>query len=124
MSEIATIIGWIVIIVFAIFVVNYFVSAIKQQEQIKAGELRCIRDSAYRIAARRIYFSTEDAAIREQVKAYANSSLYGWAMLDLDLSDERFLSSNAKLGSYEASALIIKQGYPLEFEEGKIKQCW
>lgn len=124
MNEFATSIGWLVIIFFIIYVVGSLVESINKQKSRKNEDRMNIKFTAYKIAARRIYQQTTDSEIREKVKSYANIYLNGWAMLDLDLSNEEFRSKYSELKTYEAEEQIKKLGYPLSLEEGKLKTRW
>lgn len=102
MNEFATLVGWIVIIGFILFVIGSVAESIKNEKNKELENRLNIKMSTYRIAARHIYQHTSDPIIQEKVKRYANEYLYGWASLELEMSDEEFIMKNARLGAYEA----------------------
>jgi hypothetical protein len=75
----------------------------------------------YRLAARKIYFENDDDGIREKVKAYANMYLSGWALLELDMSDEAY---RIEYDTYQAEQQIKKEGLPLVLVDGELVPTW
>lgn len=124
MNELVTLVGWVTIIVGAIYILGSLAEASNKQKIERAEEIVSQKFLAYRIAARRIYFQSNDPFIQEKVKKYANDYLGGWALLYLDLPEQEFRSKNASAGLYEAEEQIRAKGYPLELVNNELEPRW
>ena len=114
-------IGWAAIIYFFIYVGGSIAESSKEQQTKVASERINITNAAYRVAARNIYFKSDDEAIKEKVKFYAHQYLGGWGLLELDMSDEEY---RTQYSTHEAESEIQKRGAPLIIKDGEIESLW
>lgn len=122
MNEFAANIGWIVIIVAVILAIGRFAGEIDKEKQNKNGGEYYKKIISYRIAARQIYQQSDDPAVREEVKHYAQQYLGGWSLLDLDITDNEFRTKYSD--AHEAEAQIKIRGRPLGLVDGALKPRW
>lgn len=86
MDEIARQIGWLVIVVGAVYVVGKFVIALGEEKEKQRNKILHKGDIFCRLAYRKIYRSTTDPAIHEEIKRHYPS----WFFLDLELDDTQY----------------------------------
>ena len=114
-------IGLAAIIFFFIYIGGSIAESSKEQELKVAGERINLTNTAYRVAARKIYFQTDDEEIKEKIKFYAHQYLGGWGLLELDMTDEEY---RKQYTTYNAEKEIEKRGPPLIVQNGEIESLW
>jgi len=124
-DELASSIGWIVIVVGLVWLFNYVMEHIENERREALEFEASINQHARAIAARAIYFSTADENIRDEVKW-----LYGsWALLYLDLDDAAYkdkilVGGRGSLAYFHALSKIEEKGMPLTLHGEDIKAHW
>ena len=114
-------IGWAAIIFFIIYVGGSIAESNKEQEIKKASDHIYLINTAYRLAARKLYFQSDDEEIKEKIKFYAQQYLGGWGLLELEMSDEMY---RREYSTYAAENEIEKRGWPLIIQDGEIESLW
>lgn len=114
-------IGLAAIIYFVIYVGGSIAESNKDQEIKLASTKINVTNAAYRVAARKIYFQTDDEKIKEKVKFYAHQYLGGWGLLELEMSDEEYRTQYKTL---EAEKQIEIKGSPLVIQDEEIESLW
>ena len=89
MDEIARQIGWLVIIVGAVYLVGKFVIAQGEEKEKQRNQSLHKSDIVRRLAYRKVYRSTTEQSIHEEIKRHYPS----WFSLDLELDDAQYHQS-------------------------------
>ncbi len=120
MDEIARQIGWLVIIFGGIYVVGKFVIAHGEEKESQRNKILHTNDIVRRLAYRKVYHSTTDPAIHEEIKRHYPS----WFFLDLDLDDAQYhqsMMSGAASNQYqEAVRDAAERGDFCKLIDGKL----
>ena len=119
MDEIARSVGWWVVVIGAIYVVGKFIVSSGDAKQKDKEMILSIADFERRLAYRKIWRSTNDPRIHNEVKFQ-----YGpWALLDVELDDDEYDRKNAFSDAYQRAARNVKEGgYVCSLQDGKIVQ--
>nr|BAF45201.1 hypothetical protein [uncultured bacterium] len=114
-------IGWAAIIYFVVYVVGSVAESSNEQKRKSIGNHIYLSNTAHRVAARNIYFQSDDEDIKQEVKSYAQRYLGGWALLELEMTDENY---RRMYSTREAESEIEKRGTPLIIKDGEIESTW
>lgn len=120
MDEFAKSIGYSVIVIAIIYVVGKVLFALDEQKQIERDLVLSTWDHERRLAFRKIWQSTNDPRVHEDVKYQYPP----WALLELDLSeaeyDRKMATSESSTAYLQACRNVRDKGCAYYLSDGKI----
>ncbi len=120
MDEIARQVGWLVIIVGAVYLVGKFVIAQGEAKEVQRNKILHKSGIVCRLAYRKVYRSTTDPAIHEEIKRHYQP----WFFLDLDLDDTQYhqnmMNGASRIEYQEAIREIEERGDFCKLVDGKL----